>query len=170
MNCFALLLLLAAAPTSLRRVVTDEVYTIPPSDWRYVSLAKEDPPLAIECEFHVVSGRSEVRIAVVDEAGLAALRQGRPLNAIAVTPYSRDGRLLHHIRDSGQYSVIVENGQGQQESAKVQLRLAMDFSARVQPQPGQLSPARRMAVIAISLVVFFAIALYSGKKLLPAFR
>ncbi len=170
MISIALLLVMAAAPTSLRRTVTDEVYTIPPSDWRYVSLAREEPPLAIECEFHVVSGRSGVRIAVVDEAGLAALRHGGPLQALAATPYARAGRLVHAIRDPGQYSVIVENGEDRREPAQIQLRVAMDFSARVRPQPGQLSSARRMVVIAISLAVFFAIVLYSGKKLLPAFR
>jgi hypothetical protein len=64
--------------------------------------------------------------------------------------------------------VVLENGSA--GSTSVKLRVTLDFSERGRPQARYLSRERRLAVIAISLSVFFGIVFYSAKKLLGAMR
>jgi hypothetical protein len=161
MSAFALLLVLASGP----QVLFDEVFQIPASKWRYATVPLKQPPVLMECDYKVVSGKGAVRVALVNSDGLDKLRQDdyAPLGSV---PYRPEGRFARLINVADEYAVVLHNGSGGPVSVK--LRLALDFSGRGHPQARYLSPERRSAVIAISLLVFLGIVLYSAKKLLKA--
>lgn len=159
---FALALL---APES--QTITDEVFQIPAKEWRYVAVGVKQVPVTVQCDFGVISGSGEVRVALVNADGLDDWKQGSRDAASAGKP-ARQGGFSRVVSVPDEYAVIVENGgRGQ---ASVRLRVSLDFSGRGQPQARYLSPQRRLAVIAISATVFFAIVSYSAKKLLGAIR
>jgi hypothetical protein len=161
---FTALLLLAAAGS---QVLLDEVFQIPASDWRYVPVTLKQPPVTVECEFRVLSGNGEVRLALVNRDGLEQLRQGdrEPLGSGA---YQTQGTLSRMVRVPDEYAVAVENSS--RGPVRVRIRVTLDFSERFRPQVGYLSPERRFAVIVVSLSVFLAIVIFSARKLREAMR
>jgi hypothetical protein len=66
--------------------------------------------------------------------------------------------------------VVVDNRERGEQAAKVRLRVSLDFSGTTEPHVRELPPARRAVVIAISCAVFFAIVLFTGRKLFHALR
>jgi hypothetical protein len=168
MTWLALLVLFAVKSGTTRETLADRVYTIPPADWRYVDVTVRDPAV-VECEFHVVSGAPFVRIALVDQQGLAQWKRGLRHDAMAATPLGASGQFLSPVRHMGEYSVIVDNIEGR-TPVEVQLRVSLRFSGNNAKQVGQLSTGRRAAVIGISLALFLAVVGYSGRKLLAAWR
>ena len=170
MPWIALLWLLAASPQSMRQTLMDEVYSIPAADWRYVPVVLKQPPVTLECEFQVLSAGAAVRVGIVNAQGLAAMRQGRRHDTLATTPFEKSGRLSYEVLEPDEYAVIVDNSLDGRGAAQVQLHVALDFQGRQQPQVRLLSPARRIVVVAISLVIFLGIVTFAGKRLRAAWR
>ncbi len=149
------------------QTLTDEVFEVPAREWRYVAVTLKQVPVTVNCDFAVISGTGAVRVALVNGEGLDDLKQGRrePLRQGA---FSRQGVFRRVVGVPDEYAVVLENsGIG---SARVRLRLSLDFSGRGQPQARTLSPDRRLAVIGISATVFLAIVTFSARKLLGVWR
>jgi hypothetical protein len=164
----AILLFFAPNAGTTRQTLADRIYTIPPSDWRYVEVVVREPA-AIECEFHILSGAPAARVALVNQQSLAQWRRGLRNQTIASTPRAASGQFWYPVRETGEYSVIVDNMEGR-VPVQVQLRVALDFSGSEPRQVGRLSTGRRVAVVGISLALFLGIVTYSGRKLLAAWR
>jgi hypothetical protein len=158
-----LLLLFASGPQTL----LDEVFQVPAKEWRYVQVVLKQPPVTVECEFHVISGNGAVRVALVNRDGLDELRQG-DREALGAGGFGQQGRYHHLVIVPDEYEVVIENGG--HSPAAVKVRVSLDFSERGLPQARYLSPERRFAVIVISATVFLAIVIYSARKLLGAVR
>lgn len=156
----AAVLLALFAPDS--QTLTNEVFQIPAREWRYIAVAVKEVPVTVDCDFRVISGAGSVRVALVNADGLDDWKQGNR-GAAGGGALAQQGGFSRVVRVPDEYAVIVENG-GSGE-ASVRLRVSLDTSGRGQPQAQYLSPQRRLAVIAISTTVFFAIVSYSAKKL-----
>jgi hypothetical protein len=159
----ALLLLLFAVDS---QTLMDEVFEVPPSDWRYAQVMLKHLPVTIEYEFQVISGDGTIRAALVNQEGLEDVKKGdrEPLGSGA---FQKQGSFSRLIGVPDEYAVVIENrGPGR---ASVRLRVSLDFSDR-RLQVRYLSPERRWAVIGISASVFLAIVLISARKLLGAMR
>lgn len=165
---FTTLLLLLAASAHL--ILIDDVYTVPASEWRYVEVVLQQQPVVVECDFKLVSGNSAVRSVLITRTDLQQFRLNRPVNLLAATPFEASGSFRHQVRLPGTYAVIIQNRQEDAESAKVNLRVALDFSGGAQPQVQYVPRRRQLAVILISFAVFFAIVTYSARKLLRAIK
>ena len=163
MSAALLLLLFASGPQTL----LDEVFQVPAKEWRYVQVALKQPPVTVECEFHVISGNSAVRVALVNRDGLDELRQGNR-EALGSGGFQQQGLYHRMVIVPDEYEVVIENGG--HSPAAVKVRVSLDFSTRGFPQARYLSPKRRFAVIAISVTVFLAIVIYSARKLLGSVR
>ena len=164
MAVLSLLLLLAAAS---RVDLVDEVYTIPPAEWRYVNVELKQTPVAVQSTFEVLSKGAEVRVALLSRADLERLRADAPHGFLAATQPRSSGSFTYHLHKAGDYAVVVDN-RGLRAPVRVRLRVALDFSGDRSPGVGYLSPGRRLAVIVISFVVFFGILTWSASKLLRA--
>jgi hypothetical protein len=100
---------------------------------------------------------------------LDRVRRGMPRRALAITAPDSFARLRYYTRTPGDYAVVVENRDPDHE-ATVRVRVWVDFGAGQAMETTQLSPRRRLAVVAISLAVFFGIAGWSGRRLLAGIR
>jgi hypothetical protein len=162
-----LTLLLLAAATRVELV--DEVYTIPPTEWRYVEVQLRQTPVAVNCNFRVVSKDAQVRVALLSKGDLDRLRLDQPHGFLAATQPSSSGILSYHLQRAGEYAVVVDN-RALRAPVRVHLQVVLDFSGRPEQGVGYLSRERRLAVILISFAVFFGIVTWSARKLLRATR
>jgi hypothetical protein len=165
MALLALLLLFAGSRVEL----VDEVYTIPPAEWRYVQVELKQTPVAVHCSFQVVSNDAQVRVALLTRADLERLRADEPHGFLAATQPAAAGTLNYQFHRAGEYAVVIDN-RGLRAPLRVHLRVWLDFSPRSAQDVGYLSRERRLAVILISFAVFFGIVTWSARKLLHAIR
>ena len=171
MIVFAWILLLAAS-TSVELV--DEVYGIPPAEWRYVEIDLKQQPALVVASYQVETGAPEVRLALMRREDLERLRDGRPHGVLEVTPPGPSGHLAHRVPRPGEYVIVLENRAGLGAPwagpAAVHLRIRLDFAGRREPEVTLLSHPRQLTVIVLSFAVFFGIVTYSARRLLRAIR
>ncbi len=149
--------MLLAAATSVELV--DQTFLIPANDWRFVDLGLKRRAALVQAEFHVEKG-PPVQLTLMEHADLELLNRGEMHAMVAATPPGERGRLVVRTRKFGDYVVVIENRSGRPETAQVRLRVTVDFA-----EATQISPERQLAVIAISLAVFFGIVAYSARQL-----
>ena len=153
-----LALLLAAASSHL---VLDDIVEVPPAEWRYIDITAKEPMAVVNCEFQVVSENSPVRAVWIPRASLESFKSGRRRNVLAATPFAMDGKLRHVAPDTGDYALVLENQLKSRTPVKVKVRIWLESAV----SPKELSPQRRLVVILISVVAFFAMVSFSAFKL-----
>jgi len=76
-------LVLVAASTSVE--LEDEVYQIPPAEWKYVEVNLRQNPARVDASFEVQAGSETVRLALMTRAALENLRADLPHGLLAAT-------------------------------------------------------------------------------------
>jgi hypothetical protein len=165
MNLLACIVLLAAS-TSVELV--DEVYHIPPAEWKYVEVNLRQNPALVIAAFDVRSGSEKVRLALMTRADLERLREDVPHGLLAVTEIGKSGALNFRVRRPGDYVLVVDNRSGKTQPAAVHLRIALDFAATSGPIVTSLGLRRQLAVIVLAFAFFFGVVTFSARKLLRA--
>jgi hypothetical protein len=159
-------LVLLAASTSIELV--DEVYRIPPAEWKYVEVNLRQQPALVSASFRTEAGAGKVRLALMTRADLERLREDIPHGVLAVTETGKSGGLDFRVRQPGDYVVVVDNRSSKSQPAAVHLRIALDFARPTVPLVTSLSPQRQLAVIILSFAFFSGVVTYSARKLLRA--
>ena len=155
----AALVFLAASPQVL---LVDKVFEIPAMQWRYWDHSLSAGPALLSCYFESGRPDTRVRVALVSRGELDAWLSDRDHDEIGSTPVGPSGMLRVAAHDPETYVVIENLGP---RPASVHLRVFLDEAA-----VRYLSRGRRLAVVAISFGVFFAIVSLSARKLLKAVR
>jgi hypothetical protein len=164
-----LAILLLLLPAATRVTAVDEVYTIPPAEWRYVPMELKQTPVALSCDFEVAGNGLPVRVALLSQADLERLRADQPHGFLAASPPATRGSFGFGLHHPGTYAVVVDN-RALRSPVRVHLRVSLDFSGRAGETIQYLSPQRRLTVILISFAVFFGIVTWSARKLLAAVK
>jgi len=154
----AALLFLLAAPRPA--VLVDKVFEIPAMQWRYWDRPLSEAPALVGCEFAAETRDARARVVLVNRAELDQWLAGRDHEEIGSTPVGPRGMLHVAAHDPDAYVVIENRGP---RPVAVHLRVFLD-----EPPVRYLSRERQLAVIAVSLGVFLAIATLSARKLLKA--
>jgi hypothetical protein len=163
-------LVLLAASTSVELV--DEIYQIPPAEWKYVEVNLRQNPALVTASFQVQSGAESrvgnVRLALMTRADLERLREDLPHGLLAVTAPGKSGALHFRVRQPGDYVLVVDNRSSKARPAAVHLRIALDFALPSGPLVTRVSPQRQLTVIVLAFAFFFGVVTYSARKLLRA--
>ncbi len=168
MSVFAFLFLLV----SFRDVtVLNETYQIPPDNWRYVDseewhypgLQWKEGPAVVRADFTVESG-PPVRLMLMDRANLDRLKRDESTRAMRRSVMGQSGSLQVRAASPSDYVVVLDN-RGSPQTATVHLRVKIDSW-----NSDELTPERRLAVIAISFGVFFGIVTFSAARLWRVFK
>ncbi len=150
--------------------VLDQTYQVPPDNWRYVdsnewqypSLEWKEGPAIVNADFTVESG-PPITVMLMDRANLDQLKHSEPHQA-AGAALGPNGRFGLRVASPRNYVLVLEN-RGSPQTATVHVRVKIDSWDYT-----ELTPERRLVVIAISFGVFFGIVTYSGAKLWRAFK
>jgi hypothetical protein len=157
MSIAALVLLFASGS----QVLLDEVVEIPASQWRFAAVSPSSAPNRLECDYRVISGGASVRVILMDREEFKQWNAGNRELLEAAEP-STVGVFARLVHAAEEYEVVLANG-----GAKGPIRVALRVTEH-RLSVSQLSTERRFAVIVISVSVFLAIVIYSGRKLRAA--
>ena len=144
-------------------VLANGIVNVPASGWQAIAIEAPEDGGTVEIAFVVQQG-SRVQVFLADPAEAARFHRGRSPDALAMTGFVREGSLRQRIHRAGRYIVVVDNRIEGRRPAQVQLKI--DFSPPVNVVVRELSPERRRAVVAISILVFGATVFISARLLL----
>jgi len=157
-------LLAASAATEL----TNEVEIIPAGDWKYIDVPLHQKAARITASYEVLSGSSKVRMALMLHEDLERMSSELPGSILATSEGGR-GYFMDPVRRLGDYVVVLSNQDGR-ETARVRLRVDLDFGSGKDSDIGRLTARRQLTVVAISCVAFLGIVAFSAQRLRKAMK
>jgi hypothetical protein len=138
-------------------------------DYRWVPVVVRRVPTLIDCSFDVVTGTSSVQVELLSERDFRRFARHYEYETLEATPAGRSGHFQYTVETPGRYEVLIRNQHG---APPVAVSLAV--RTEVDPQNDDVSagvtPLRRFVVILASLMVFSGTAMWSGRRLLRAWR
>jgi hypothetical protein len=155
--------LFLAAALSSRVELMDQRVTVPAGDWRFAQVAVGKRTALISADYTAESGGQQVRLALAPREDLEAWKE------LAATLPGAYGRLSYRAPRRGVYAVVIDN-RGGDRTTTVRLQVFLDYGAGSGPEVTGLSARRQFTVISISFTVFFAIVIYSARRLLRGIR
>ena len=166
MIAFVLMLALAAAS---RVELTDEVYTIPAEEWRYLEIGLKQQAALVVARYDLEGAGTDaqVRVALMRREDMEHFREGLPHGMVEATAAGHGGTLRAHV-PAGDYVLVVDNRATGGRPVAVHLHVWLDFSNHVGPVVTTLPAGRQFTVILISFAVFFGVVAWGGRKLLQA--
>ena len=138
-------------------------------DYLWVPVAVRRTPTAIDCSFTVVKGGATVHAELLSEHDFMLFSRHREYETLALTQTAGRGSFQHMIETPGRYRVLIRNDQGAPPAA-VNLVVRTDVDPPPVTTSKGISPERKLVVVLSSLTFFFGTVLWSGRKLLRAYR
>lgn len=157
--------------TLLLAAVTDssQSFRLEPDDYRWIPFTVTQTPTEVDVRFDVLQGGATVHIELLPMGEFRQFSHGHPHQTLALSPNSRSGAFRRIVQQRGQYAVIVKNARNA-SPATVSLELSTTLNPNAGVTATELPPRRRLVVIMISFLIFFALVTWSGLKLMRAIK
>ncbi len=135
-------------------VVANGLVTVPPQEWKPIDVIVSQANSTLECTYKMQESGTAVQVLLMERAEAGRFQQGRRFTAMESMPHGRDGHFRTSVEKPGEYVLILDNRLESRRAARVNVKV--DVTAPSQVLVRTLSPERKRAVIAISLLVFGA--------------
>jgi hypothetical protein len=146
----------------LLAVLFDRTFEVPASRWRILDLPVPTAEMLLEAEFQVKDKNSRVAAVLLTREDAIRFEQGRSMKPIASTGWEYDGRFRHVFRNPGNYAIVIDNRIEGRRATPVAVKV--ELTDPKQTTVRELSPQRRLVVIATSLLVFVAIVMFTARQ------
>ena len=143
-------------------VLANGLVTVPASHWQAVAVEVPQNGSTVFCTFEVRSGAERIQALLVSRAQAERLNRGRRVNFLYATGYERSDSFRVRVDDAGSYVLLLDNRLNGRTPAEVALRLEVTHPRSIEVR--EASPERRRAVVALSLLFFGAVLVFSARE------
>jgi hypothetical protein len=145
-------------------VLADTVVKVPPSHWIAIDVRAPQNRTTAHVYFDVQSGGSRIQAILLSRAEAERFRQGRSIRPLYTSGFESSDRFRVLIPDRGDYVLLLDNRLESRFPTQVALRLELSHADDVTVRT--VSPERRRATVALSLLFFGAVVVFSAVKFL----
>lgn len=158
------ILALFALQTGGPLLLTDEIVTVPPSQWRSVNVSFRQRPAVLDCEFHA-GDHPGVRVVLMTKADEMLFLRGKAHSILAATSYQTHGTLKFALTEPGDYAIVLDNRLDGFRTAQVRLKVNLTFLPDKEVVARHPTRQRQALIIMLSFLFFAAIVIVGGWKL-----
>ena len=145
-------------------LLVDGIIEVPPSQWKAVQVNVPEHGTTVLCSFDVQTNGAKVQAMLMDRSQAERFHRGRNINPLYMTGFERSARFRYRVVEAGEYVLVLDNRLEGRRPAEVSLRIEL-VSAH-SPTAREVPPERRRAIIALSLVFFGAVVVFSARQFL----
>jgi hypothetical protein len=150
---------------ALLLLLTETVVKVPASHWTAIRLDINQNSTTVYVDFEVRNG-SKIRAMVLSREEAERLNRGRSVRPLFSSGFVQSDQFRVLMRDTGDYVLLLDNRLNERFPAEVALKIELtnidDSQVRYVPA------ARRHATVALSLLFFGAVVVFSAVKFLRA--
>jgi hypothetical protein len=150
-------------------LLTDEVVSVPASQWRSIEVGLRQRPAVVECQFETAGEHPGVRAILMSESDAARMQGGRAHSILASTAYQSKGRFRVAVTQPGGYLIVLDNRLEGRRAAHVRVKVFLEFMTAKAAPARYPKRWRQWLSIGLSFSVFFGVLLLAGWRLKRAF-
>ena len=145
-------------------VITESLVTVPASHSTAIAVKTPLNSTTLHGSFEVVGGGTQIQAILLSREEAERFHRGRSNRPLFTSGFERSGQFRVLIPDAGEYVLVLDNRLEGRFPTQVSLHLEMTHpnDARVRT----VSPERRRATVALSLLFFGAVVVLSAVRFL----
>src|SRR3954451_3575400 len=147
---------------ALLAILTDGVVSVPASHWSAVDLPVGQAGTTVDASFSVPQGATAVEAIIVTRRDADRFNAGRSYHPICRSGYLTEGRLRCEIEQKGDYILLLDNRIEGRKATEVTLKISLREPASIIAIT--VPPQKRAIIIALSLLFFVAVVMYSARQ------
>ena len=149
---------------ALLLALTESVVSVPPSHWTAIAVKTPMNGTTLHVSFEVRNGGSRVQAILLSREEAERFNRGKSIRPLHTSGFDQAGNFRVLVPDTGDYVLIIDNRLESRFPSAVYLRLEMSHpnDARVRT----VSPERQRATVALSLLFFGAVIVFSAVRFL----
>ena len=147
---------------ALLAILTDGIVSVPASHWSAIDLPVSQAGSTVEASFSVPQGATAVEAIIVTRRDADRFNAGRSYHPICRSGYLTEGRLRCEIEQKGDYILLLDNRIEGRKATEVTLKINVREPASIIAIT--VPPQKRAVIIALSLLFFVAVVMYSARQ------
>lgn len=140
------------------------VVQVPPSQWTAVPLNVPQNRTTVHASYTVENGATSIQAIVVTRRDAERFHVGRSIRPLFMSGFQKSNRFRVYVPDAGDYVLLLDNRLEGRFAAKVDVRIEMTHPEDV--HVSTVSPERRRATVALSLLFFGAVVVFTATRFL----
>lgn len=149
---------------ALLALLTDGVVSIPPSRSTAIDLRVPEHDTTVHCFLDLRAGESPVRAMLLERTQAERYHRGRNARSLYAVEFNRSGNFKYHFDQAGDYVLLIDNRLNSRTAAEVGVKIEITRNPVILVR--ELPADRRRAVVAISLLFFGAVVVFSARQFL----
>jgi hypothetical protein len=138
--------------------------TVPAAHWKALEVSITDRDTTLQCAFEVLTKPTKVQAVLIKRSQLERFERGRHVDALYVTGFETSARFRYRVSETGDYILLLDNRLEGGRPAEVSLRVELTSARSTVVQEVPLE--RRRAIVALSLLFFGAVVVFSARQFL----
>jgi hypothetical protein len=144
-------------------VLTDSVVKVPASHWTAIELKVPHNSATVRVSFNVENG-SRIQAIVLGREEAERFKKGRSIRPLLMSGFEKSDEFRVFVPDAGDYVLVLDNRIEARFPAEVSLRVELSVPKNTEVRT--ISPERKRATVALSLLFFGAVIVFSAVKFL----
>jgi hypothetical protein len=145
-------------------VLANGPITIPAAHWTAVQVNVGDYDSTIHCSFELHTTGAKIQAMLMERSQFERFHQGRNVNPLYTTGFETSARFRYRVPDAGEYLLLLDNRLEGRRPAEVSLRIELTSGRSTIIR--EVPPERRRAIVALSLIFFGAVVVFSARQFL----
>ena len=166
MTVLALLLALSASQLAL----IDETVSLAAGEVRGLNVVLNQRRAVLDVSYETLGSDSAIGVGLIGPADGVGAPRGVPHQYLRMIAPDTTGGFRFPAAELGEYQLILDNRGEESVAVEVRLRVTLAFGETGTLRPGIVPLRRRTAVVALSTLFFLTVVLFSGRRLMQAFR
>jgi hypothetical protein len=144
-------------------ILMDSIVKVPPSHWTSIELKVPRNSTTVNVSFKVENG-SRIQAIVLGREEFERCGRGKSIRPLLMSGFEKSDQFRVFVPDAGDYVLVLDNRIEARFPAEVSLRVELSVPSDAPVR--FVSPERRRATIALSLLFFGAVVVFSAAKFL----
>jgi hypothetical protein len=145
-------------------LLTETRIKVPASHWTAVALEIPKNSTTLHLSYKVENGASGIQAIVLSRAEAERFNRGRSIRPIFMSGFGKSGQHRVLVPDAGNYVLLLDNRLEGRFPTEVSLEF--DLSNATDVRVRTVPPERRRATVALSLLFFGAVVVFTAVKFL----
>jgi len=145
-------------------VLANSHVTVPAAHWKALEVSIPEPDTTLQCSFDVQTKSTKVQAILIKRSQLGRFERGRHVDALYATGFETSARFRYRIDETGEYILLLDNRLQSRWPAEVSLRVELTSARSTIVR--EVPPERRRAIVAVSVLFFGAVVVFSARQFL----
>ena len=149
---------------ALLTLLANGIIEVPAAHWKAIEIRVSNHDSTVHCSFEVRAGGTKLQAMLMERPDFDRFQRGRSVKFLEETGFEKSARFRYRVADAGEYILVLDNRLESRWPTQGSLRI--EVTSVRDALITEVPPERRRLIVALSLLFFGAVVVFSARQFL----